>query len=346
MLMFKKCLAMAMVTVMTVTALAGCGSSSSSTTTTTETSTTDSGEVVQLSFAVVTNESSKIAAQKMKEMIEEKSNGTLIINVFPDNMLGDDRVAFETTQFGDIDMAMSATSPLATMYTDFYAYDAPFLFLGREDANTKLDGEAGVAMLDGLADLGLKGLGYWENGFRNFTNNKVAVKVPADVKGMKVRVMENEIHLAAWNAFGANPTPMAFTEVFTALQQGTIDAQENPFSIIDANKFYEVQQYISTTQHGYSPHLVFMNMDKFNSLSAEHQTILLESFDEATDIQRSESERIENEIIERMIADGITIVELTDEERAQWQQVMVDADIYGMVESKMANPELLQTLLG
>ena len=92
---------------------------------------------------------------------------------------------------------------------------------------------------------GLKGLAFWENGFRNFTDNKVAAKRPEDVKGMKIRTMENEVHLAAWNAFGANPTPMAFTELFTALQQGTVDGQENPLGIIDGNKFQEVQKYVS-----------------------------------------------------------------------------------------------------
>lgn len=349
----KRNLAMTVAVIMATTALAGCGSSSSSEAAPAADSSASAAteavapaaDPVELTFAVVTNESSKIAAQDFKEMVEERSGGSLIINVFPDNMLGDDRVAFETTQFGDIDIGISATSPLATMYPDFYAYDAPYLFMNREDANAKLDGASGVAMLEGMSDLGLLGLGYWENGFRNFTNDKVAVRVPSDLAGMKVRVMENEVHLAAWSALGANPTPMAFTEVFTALQQGTIDAQENPFSIIDANKFNEIQQYISTTQHGYSPHVVFMNMDKYNSLTADQQTILLDAFAEATVIQREESERIENEIIERFKEGGTTIVEVTDEERAEWKTILEDAGIYEMVKNNMTNPDLLDDLL-
>ncbi|WP_317856121.1 DctP family TRAP transporter solute-binding subunit [Chakrabartyella piscis] len=354
MLKWKRNLAMAMASVMTVAVVAGCGSSSSSETaapaesadsSAAVTEEAASGEVVDIIFSNVTSVSGKDAGVVFKQIAEEQSGGTLNIELFDDNMLGDDRVVIETTVMGNIDIGVSSTSPLATMYADFYLFDAPFLFMNSEDAYAKLDGEVGQKILSDMESIGLKGLAFWENGFRNFTNDKVAAKVPADVAGMKVRVMENEVHMSAWSAFGVNPTPMAFTEVFTALQQGTIDAQENPLGIIDANKFYEVQDYVSLTQHVYTPYIVCMNLDKFNSLTAEQQDAIMAASAESTTYQRERSQELEAEILEGFAASGTTVVELTTDEKAQWQQAANDAAVFDLVKASMEHPEYLDEML-
>jgi len=303
------------------------------------------GKVVPLKFANVTSQSAKDAGLVFKKIAEEESGGTLKINLFPDNQLGDDRVAVESTVFGDIDIAASSTSPLATMFPDFYVFDAPFLFLTSQGTYKALDGPTGREILKGMESKGLKGLAFWENGFRNFTNNKVAARKPEDVASMKIRTMENEIHLAAWKAFGANPTPMAFTELFTALQQGTVDGEENPLGIIDGNKFQEVQKYVSLTQHVYTPYLICMNLKKYNSLTAAQKAAIDKATVESTKFQRQRSQEYEHQIMGKLKAAGVVVTELTPEDKAAWRKRVVDAKLYDLVKRKMKHPEYVDDFL-
>ncbi|MDR2210602.1 MAG: DctP family TRAP transporter solute-binding subunit [Spirochaetaceae bacterium] len=308
----------------------------------------DGGEnsaVVRLKFADLAADSATIGGQRFKEVAEAESDGTLVIDLFLNNQLGDDRVVVETTAFGDIDIAASSTSPLATLYSDFYLFDVPYLFLSTEEAYADLDGPIGQRVLQDMESVGLKGLCFWENGFRNFTNNRIPVSKPEDMRGMKVRTMENDVHLAAWRAFGANPTPMAFAELFTALQQGTVDAEENSLGIIGANKFYEVQKYISLTQHVYTPYVIVMNLDKYNSLTAVQRAAIDKAAVESTKTQREASQQLEKEILDIIAAYGGTVVELTGEEKAVFQKLVVDNKILELVKSKMAHPEYLDDLL-
>ncbi len=299
---------------------------------------------VTLKLSNVTSQSAIDAGVVFKKVAEEASKGSLTINLFDKNQLGDDRVVIEGTVFGDIDIAVSSTSPMATMFPDFYVFDAPYLFLTTEAAYAGLDGEAGKKILADMSGKGLKGLALWENGFRNFTNNKVAVKVPADVKGMKIRTMENEVHLAAWKAFGANPTPMAFTELFTALQQGTVDGEENPLGIIDSNKFQEVQKYLSMTQHVYTPYIICMNLDKYNSLSDLQKAAIEKATVESTKFQRARSQELEKGIKGNFSRTGV-VTELTPAEKEAWQKIVVDAKIFDLVKKKMKNPAYLDAML-
>jgi len=299
---------------------------------------------VTLKLATGTSVPANEASKKVKELIEKATDGSIVVTHFPDNMLGDDRVLSEQTIFGDIDIAVTSTSNMATMFPDFYIFDAPFLFLTPEDAYAALDGDVGQQILKGMEKKGIKGITFWENGFRNFTNNKVAAKLPADIKGMKIRTMENEVHLAAWKAFGANPTPMAFTELFTALQQGTVDGQENPLGLIDVNKFYEVQKYISLTEHVYTPYAVYMNMDKFNSLSKAQQETLVNAFTEVTPWQRERSQAMDKDVLKRI--EGKCVVTYpTPEDKKVWQGLVQDAKVFDIVKKKMDNPKYLDAVL-
>lgn len=301
--------------------------------------------IVKISFSNVTSESARQAGERFKEIAEAESDGTLKINMFPDNQLGDDRVVIETTRFGDIDIGVSSTSPVATMYSDFYVFDIPFLFLGKEDAYAKLDGEIGQQILDGMERIGLKGLAFWENGFRSLTTVKKPVHVPDDLKGVKVRTMENEIHIAAWKSFGANPTPMAHAEVFTALQQGTIDAAENAIGVIDVNKFMEVQDHISLTEHVYTPYIVCMNLEKFNSLTEKQQEAILMAARKSTQYQRELSGQYEAEIIQGFRDEGKDVIEITEADKSLFQQRVIDAGIFDLVKGKVEHPEYVDAWL-
>ncbi len=300
---------------------------------------------VVLQFANVANQSGKEAGALLKQLVVEKTNGTLDINLYNDNSYGDDRVATESVILGEIDMVNTPTSPIANMMHDLYLYDAPFLFDDSYEAFKWFDSEEGQRVNSVVASKGLKILGIWQNGFRMYTNNKIPVRVPNDIKNMKLRTMENDIQLAMWKNWGANPTPMAFTEVLSALQQGTIDAQENPLALIDSNHFYEAQKYISLTGHVYGPHFVMINQEKFDNLSEAHQKALLEAMVEATKLQRDRAVEIDNQLKDKFKQLGNEVVELTPEEKEIWRQQAIDGKVYDLVKSKMDHPEVLDKVL-
>ena len=301
--------------------------------------------VERLIFANISLESGIQAAEVFKEVAERESNGTLEIQLFHNNVLGDDRTAVETTHFGDIDIAVSSTSPVATIINDFFMFDAPFLFFDEEAADSVLLGPVGQEILDNMQERGFKGLAFWENGFRHFTSNSIPVRTPADASGVTVRTMENEIHLAIWRAFGANPTPMAMTEVFTALQQGTIDAQENTIGTIDGFGLAEIQRYISLTGHVYTPFIVLMNLDRFNGLNEVQQQAILRASEASTAFQREFARNFDSTTMAAWPGMGVTIVTLTDEEKAAFQQLGMDAGIFDTIRTRMNNPQFLDQTL-
>ena len=200
-------------------------------------------------------------------------------------------------------------------------------------------------MLEGVKKVGLKHMAMWENGFRNYTNNEHQIESPADCKGQKIRTMENPIHMKAWKEIGANPTPMAFSELFTAMQQGTVDGEENPIGIISSNRFYEVQKYISLTQHVYTPYVVVMNPDKYNALTDEQKDIVDRAMEEATKFQLEQSAKDEEEGIKVMEDYGCKVNTLTDEKKMEFQKIMENADVFGVAKDSMENPKFFDGML-
>ena len=300
---------------------------------------------VTLRFANVTNQPSIDAGQVFVDVAAKESNGRLEIKHFPNNMLGDDRTVTESMLMGDIALVQTQPSVLASMVPDLYVWDAPFLFDKIEDAWKCMDGPLGHAINDQVETKGLKYLAALENGYRHYTNSKVAVRVPADVKGQKLRVMETDLQIAMWKNWGANPTPMAFTEVISALQQGTIDAQENPLSIIDSNKLYEVQHYISLTGHLFSPHCLYINKEIYDGLDDEIRTALDKAVAAYQTAQRARAVELNALSVGKFEKAGCEVIEITDEERAQWRQMAIDGKVYDMVRSKMEHPEYLDKIL-
>lgn len=300
---------------------------------------------VTLRFSNATNVAAKDAAVDLMDVAKKESDGTIKIKHFPDNMLGDDRVATESTIMGDIDIVLTQPSVLTAFVPDCYAWEAPFLFNNADEGIKCFSSELASKINNQVEKKGLKVLAMVGNGFRNYTNNKVAVKVPSDVKGQKVRVMETDIQMAMWQAWGANPTPMAFAELLPALQQGTVDAQENPLAIIDANKLYEVQHYISLTGHLYSPQIMLMNKAKYDSLSEKQQKAIDDAVKAFVAKHRQRSVELDNMSIDKFKKAGCEVVELNDADRAQWQKTAVDAGVYDLIKSKMDNPEYLDQII-
>jgi len=260
--------------------------------------------------------------EKFKEEVEKASEGNILVEIYPNQQMGGDRELIESTQMGDLTACSPSSTPLASFCKEFFVLDIPFLFGDRVTAYTVLDGPAGQQLLSSVEEVGLKGSGYMENGFRNFTNSKVQVRQPDDVKGLKIRTMENKIHMAFWSLAGASPTPMAYGELFTALQQKTVDGQENPFELICSSKFYEVQSNITETQHIYTPYVVLFNLGFYNGLSDENKEIIDDAVKIAVDYARECS--IQSEIDSKQIIEdaGVTIISLTAEEKNAFREVM------------------------
>lgn len=260
---------------------------------------------------------------KFQELLEAESNGRYKVEIYPNQQLGGDRELIESVQLGNLTITGPSSAPLASFANGFYVLDLPFLFADRDEVYRVLDGEPGQALLASLEQYNLKGLGFMENGFRNITNSKREIKSPADLAGLKIRTMENELHLAAWKQLGANPTPMAFGEVFTALQQKTVDGQENPFELIASNRFYEVQDYITATKHIYSPYVVVMNKEFYDGLSADDQKLFNSTMKRAIDFQRVEALKAESTSLETILASGTKVTELDKSEVDVFREKLV-----------------------
>jgi tripartite ATP-independent transporter DctP family solute receptor len=188
-----------------------------------------------------------------------------------------------------------------------FVVDLPFLFRDREHAYKVLDGPMGKDIFEAFSAKGIKGLAFWENGFRQITNNVRPIERPEDLKGIKIRTMENKVHLASFRAFGASPTPMAWSEVYTALQQKTIDAQENPIAIIYHQKIAEVQKYLALTGHFYSPTPLLMSLKAFNALPKDIQKIFMDSAIECATYERNLLRDSEAKQISELKARGMQV---------------------------------------
>ncbi len=243
--------------------------------------------VLKLGHAVAPEHPYHLGAVRYSELIAQRTQNKVRIEVFPSTQLGNERDMVEGLQLGTIDLVVTSTGPLGGFVPRMFVVDLPFLFRDREHAYRVLDGPIGRELLDAFSAKGIKGLAFWENGFRQITNSVRPIEKPEDLKGIKIRTMENKVHLSAFRAFGASPTPMAWSEVYTALQQKTIDAQENPIAIVYFQKIYEVQKYLSLTGHFYSPTPLLMSLKAFNKLPQDFQKVMLNTALECATYERN-----------------------------------------------------------
>jgi TRAP-type transport system periplasmic protein len=255
-----------------------------------------------------------LAAERFAKTVAERTNNAIKIDVFAAGQLGNDTQVIEGAKFGTIDFAMTGNPFYTSFVPELNAFDLPYLFRDFDHAYKVLDGPIGQDLRRLLENHGLKAIGIVEIGFRNVTNNKRPVKVPEDLKGLKLRTTPNPAHLQAFRLLGANPVPMPITEVYLALKMGTVDGQENPIAHIHDMKFHEVQKYLSLTYHAYTSSIVVMNLKKFQELTPEQQKILQESLQEATSWDRKYNRELDVKALAAMKAAGVQIEENPDRE--------------------------------
>ncbi len=263
-------------------------------------------------------------ANKFAELVKERSQGRIEVKVYPDGQLGKgERELLEAIQQGTLDIYVGSTAPISGFSPSMGILDIPFLLRDYAHADKVLDGPIGLALLKDLEKANLKGLAFWENGFRNLTNSKIAVKEPTEAKGMKIRTQENKIHLTAWKAAGINPVPMAWSEVYGALQQKTIDGQENPVAVIHSAKLNEVQKYLSMTQHVYSPAVLIVSAKKWQTIPQADQDMLLKTALEVAQFERKLGREAEEKQVAELTTRGMTVIKEVD--KAAWQKAMQPA---------------------
>lgn len=285
---------------------------------------TDKGEVKTIRAGIGLNDAHPQykGLLKFKEIVEEKTDGQITVETYHSGQLGDDRTMTEALQLGSQEVTIPSTAPLANFVPEYSVFDFPFLFPSEEVADKVLDGEVGQKFLNMLEDQDLIGLAYWENGFRNVTNSKRAIATAADFKGLKLRTMENDLHLEAFRALGANPTPMAFTELFTAMQQKTVDGQENPMATIYLEKYFEVQSHVSNTQHIYSPFVFLMSKSFYDGLTEEQQKIVKEAALEAGKYERQLNREANAQYLDDLQKEGMTYTEISPEAREEMVKIV------------------------
>jgi tripartite ATP-independent transporter DctP family solute receptor len=227
--------------------------------------------------------------QKFADLVAQKSGGKMTVKLFPGGVLGGDVQVLSAVQGGTIDMTSMNSGILAGQVKEYAIVDFPFLFNDAKEADAIMDGPVGKMLADKLPEKGLVHLAYFDLGFRNLTDSRRAIKSADDISGLKVRVIQSPIYIDTFNALGANAVPMPFPEVYTALEQKTIDGQENPFTVIEANKFNEVQKYLAGTRHIYNPQSMMISKKTWDRLNKEEQDVLLAAAKEAQAYQRNVS---------------------------------------------------------
>lgn len=255
--------------------------------------------------------------EAMQKCLDDKSGGKLKLQAFWGGALGGDLQATQALRSGVQEAVVTSSSPLVGIEPALGVFDLPFLFGSADEAYKVLDGEFGDMMNQKLEAVGLVNLGYWENGFRNLSNSVRPVTKWEDFEGMKVRVMQNNIFLDTFQNLGANATPMAFGEVFSALETNAIDAQENPYVTIDTSKFFEVQKYITETNHAYTPFLLLFSKAIFDTYTPEEQAALRECAVVGRDEERKVIQELNKTSLDKIKAAGLEVNVLSAEEQAR-----------------------------
>jgi TRAP-type transport system periplasmic protein len=259
-------------------------------------------------------------AEKFAEIVAAKSGGKMKVNLFPGGVLGGDAPTVSALQGGTVEITVLNSGILASQVKDFEVFDFPFMFANGREADAVVDGPFGQKLHAKLADKGIVGLAYWELGFRNITNSKRAINKVEDLDGLKLRVIPNAINVDWVKAVGGNPTPMAFPEVYAALESKAIDGQENPLNVILANKFAEVQKFLVLSNHQYNPQSMIFSKKVWDTLSADEKKILQDAAQEAAVFQRKTSRDAAAGNLDALKKAGMTVTELPAAEQAKLRE--------------------------
>ncbi len=261
-----------------------------------------------------------IGARKFAELVDKKSNGRIKIAVFSAAMLGSDQQMQSALRAGTQEFTAPSTATLANLIKEFGVIGLPFSFTNEKQADAVLDGPFGQSLLARLPEKGLVGLAFWENGFRHFTNSKRPIVKVEDMAGLKVRTMQNNLYIDMFQGLGANAVPLPVNELYTALETKAVDAQENPFTVVQAQKFYDVQKYLSTTGHAYDAQVLIVSKKFWDGLSAADRSLVQAASVEATAFQRQTSRALNAKAREELIKAGMSVNDVSDAERARMRE--------------------------
>lgn len=286
------------------------------------------------------NSSQHAAALEFARLVKDRSQGKLEVQVFHSSQLGNDASVIGGVRGGSIDLMMAGSGNFSGLNSKYEVLDIPFLFNSPAHAYKTVDGAVGQELMKALEPSGLKTLALWEVGFRSITTRNRAVRVPADVKGLKIRTMGNPVHIAAWKMLGSNPVPMPLGELYSALESGAVDAQEHPVDITYAAKFYEVQKHLTLSKHAFTAMPVVMNKGKFEALPADQQKVLLDAASETRLFQRNLNAKNEASIVAELRKAGMSVIETFDP--APFKAVLGDELRKAYVAKN--GPELLQAV--
>ncbi len=273
--------------------------------------TAGAAQTIKLGVVTKPGSAQNIVADKFKELLEQQSNGAYEVKIFHSKSIGNETEILQQIQMNTIQMGVITGGPFDTFDPIVRVINYPFLFKDSAQADAILDGPLGQEILTDLETVGFKGLCFSENGFRNLTNNKHPVKTADDIKGLKIRVMASPLHQAIWKALGANPTPMPWP-IYTELEQGVIDGQENPLWVLEVYKFYEIQKYMTMTRHVYSPHIDVASMIWWKGLKTADQEMIQQAMREAALFQRKDNRDKDGARLALLKEKGMVIEEQPD----------------------------------
>ena len=269
--------------------------------------------VFQLGTTVNEQDSFQVAAEKFAELVSERTNGEYKVEIYPNGVLGGESDMLDSMSMDMLDLGIITSGPFVNFCKEMGVLDMPFLFANNEEAYKILDGEIGQELLDKLESANLKGLAYAERGFRNITNSVKPVASAADVENLKLRVMENEVYTKTFQALKVNAVPMAWQDALTALQQGTIEGQENPINVIYSYSLWDYnQKYITLDRHSYSTAIITMSLEKWNALDEATQAIFKQAAQEAAEYERAWVAEQEAGQLDTIKSHGVEVIETPD----------------------------------
>ena len=277
---------------------------------------------LKMGHVATTDEPYHKAAEKFAELVKQSTGGAVDIQLFPNSLLGGQRELLEGLQLGSVDITLTTAAVLSSFLPKTQVIELPFMFRDREHVYKVVDGPLAKEIYAGDEQRKLKVIDTWESGFRNITNNIRPIEKPEDMKGIKIRVMENKMYIDMFKALGANPTPMARGELFTGLQTKVVDAQENPMGQIYTSRFYEVQKYLTLSGHTYSPEVVVFSLATWKKLPAKYQEAILKASAEAKQFNRTLSAQMDTEYVTKSKEKGMVVTNLTPPQIAAFQEKM------------------------
>lgn len=298
--------------------------------------------VIKFAHVVSSTTAKGRAAEKFGELIEEKTDGRITVEIFPDSQLGSDREIIEQMQSGTVQMNAPFTGVLPSFVKEYEIFDLPYLFSDKDHAYEATHGELGALLGDKLKDQGLHVLGFWDGGFKHLTNSTLPIEKPEDVAGLKLRVSQSPLLISQFEALDAAGVSIDFAELYTALQTKTVDGQENPLSNIISKKFQEVQDYITLSEHGYMGYVLTISDDFYQDLPDDLQTAINEVSEEVGKWQWEQAELDEKEYMEALNESDIKITELSDEQKQAFKEAM--EEVYDVFKEIEGSEELLDAV--